>query len=204
MDLTAGEAGSAGTPEQRAEEARAAADVMGLAARRCAGLPDSRIVNDQDARIAVVQHLRALRPRVVVTHWTKGRHPDHRIAAELTRDAAFLAGLKNFPADGEPFRPAKVVYALTFREDAVKPTFVVDISDQMERKVKALACYGSQFENIRGIGEAFPAGDRPFLEQVRATHARYGSLIRKAYGEPFVTDETTEVESLATAPVRTF
>ena len=204
LDLTAGEAGSQGTVETRAREASEAAAVMGLADRRCAGLADSGLVNDQGSRLVVATMLRTLRPRVVVTHWTEGRHPDHRAAASLARDASFLAGLKKFPAAGAPHRPDKVVYALAFREDPVKPTFVVDITNQMERKLEALSAYGSQFRGKSGIGEVYPGGDRPLFDQIRSVHATYGSLIRRGYGEPYWTEETVEAATLGTLSVMSF
>lgn len=203
LDLTAGEAASRGTIESRAREAAAAAEVLGVAERRCAGLADANLGNDAESRRVVAGIIRALRPRVIVTHWTRGRHPDHRAAAALARDAAFLAGLRNFPAEGEPHRPDKVVYALAFAEDAVKPTFVVDITEQMDRKIRALAAYGTQFEGKSGIGEVFPAGDRPVLDQIRHA-AAWGSLIRCAYAEPYWADETTMVETLGGLTVATF
>lgn len=204
LDLTAGEAGSSGTRESRAAEAAEAAEVLGLAVRQCANLPDAGLTNDRASRVVAVEAVRSLRPQVVVTHWLRGRHPDHGVAARLVRDAAFLAGLRNFPAGGRPHRPRKIVYALAFREDAPKPTFVVDITAQMDRKVAALAAYGSQFAGKSGAGEAFPAGSRPLPEQVRSVHAAYGSLIRRPYGEPYWTEETTEAETLGTLSVSTF
>ncbi|MEX0980242.1 MAG: PIG-L family deacetylase, partial [Gemmatimonadota bacterium] len=125
VDLTRGERGSAGTAELRDAEAARAADVMGLAVRRNAGLADSGLHNTDATRRVVVALIRELRPRIVVTHWTRGRHPDHRVAAELVYDSAFLAGLRNYDAPGDPHRPLKIVHATTFREDAGKPTFVV-------------------------------------------------------------------------------
>lgn len=204
LDLTAGEMGSAGSAAARAREADAAGKQMGLAERRCAFLPDSGLENDHESRHVVASHLRELRPRVVVTHWTVGRHRDHRIAAELVRDACFLSGLKKLGVEGEPFRPHKLVYATAFREDAEPPDFVVDISGQMERKLDVIALYQSQFEGAVQAGEAYPGGDQPLLNQIRAKHAHYGSLIRVAYGEPFRVDEALEVEDLSTLPVSTF
>lgn len=204
LDLTRGEAGSKGTPETRAEEAERAATAMGLAIRRNAGLPDARLQNDERSRKVVAGLLRELRPRVVVTHWLAGRHPDHRVAAELVHDACFLAGLRRYDVPGEPFRPFKLVHALSFREDAPPPTFVVDITGQMERKLEALACYPSQFAGTSGMGEVYPGGDRSIEEQVRAHAAHYGSLIRVGYGEPYWTRETVLLPSLGTAPVGTF
>lgn len=204
LDLTAGEMGSAGSVEQRAEEAAEAALILGLSVRLCAGLPDAAIENTEDARRIVAGHLRTLRPRVVVTHWKAGRHRDHRIASELVRDACFLSGLEKLDADGEPFRPLKLVYATAFREDASPPDFVVDISEHMDRKVQAIECYGSQFDGVTQLGEVFPGGDRPIMDQIRAKCGHYGSLIRRAYGEPFRVDEAMAVETLGELGVSSF
>lgn len=204
VDLTAGEAGSYGSAGERRAEAERAAGVMGLSVRRSAGLPDAALTNDPASRRVVAALLRELRPRIVVTHWVHGRHPDHRAAAALVYDAAFLSGLMNFDAPGEPFRPLKVVHATAFRGDAAPPSFVVDITEQMERKMEALACYGSQFEGRSAAGEVFAGGDRPLPDQIRAMMAGYGSLIRVAFGEPFRTRETMAIESLGGLGVGTF
>jgi bacillithiol biosynthesis deacetylase BshB1 len=204
LDLTRGELGSRGTPELRAEEAERAAQILRLAVRRNAGLPDSRLENTPASRAVVAGLLRELRPRVVVTHWLHGRHPDHRAAAELVYDASFLAGLRNYDAPGDPFRPFKVIHALSFREDPQKPTFVVDITHQMDRKLAAVACYHSQFGEVVQAGEVFPGGDRSLEDQIRAQGARAGSLIRCAYGEPFWTRETVAVPTLGGLSVSTF
>lgn len=204
VDLTRGESGTHGSAEQRDREASLAAGVMGLAVRRNAGLPDARLRNDDASRLAVIGLIRELRPRIVVTHWRESRHPDHRVAAELAYDASYLAGLTGYDAPGKAFRPFKVVYATAFREDAEPPTFVVDVTAQMDRKMEALGAYGSQFEGKTAMGEVFPAGDRPIFDQVRALCARYGSLVRVAYGEPFRTRETVLSETLGTLEVSTF
>jgi bacillithiol biosynthesis deacetylase BshB1 len=204
LDLTRGESGSRGTPELRAREAERAGEILGLALRRNAGLPDSRLRNSTESRDIVAGFLRDLRPRVVVTHWVRGRHPDHRATAELVYDAAFVAGLANYGIPGDPFRPFKIVHALSFREDPHKPTFVVDVTAQMERKLEAIACYHSQFGEVVQAGEVFPGGNRPLGDQIRAQGARAGSLIRCGYGEPFWTRETVAVDSLGDLSVSTF
>jgi bacillithiol biosynthesis deacetylase BshB1 len=204
LDLTAGEFGSAGSAEIRAKESARAAEIMGIEVRRCAGLPDAGIENDRDSRHTVATHLRALRPRVVVTHWTVGRHRDHRVAAELVRDACFLSGLKKLEVEGAPFRPLKLVYATAYREDVELPSFVVDISQQMRKKLEALAAYSSQFEGVRGYGEVYPGGERDILEQVRMKMGHYGSLIRVEYGEPYRVGEPFDVADLSNLTVATF
>src|SRR6266566_3864538 len=93
------------------------------------------------SRARLVELIRATHPRVVILPFPVGRHPDHRIASELGRDACYLAGLAKYGAPGAPHRPFKVLYALAYREDPVKPSFVVDISDTFETKLEAIRCY---------------------------------------------------------------
>ena len=204
VDLTRGESGTWGSAALRSEEAERASAIMGLAVRRNAGLPDAALENTPESRRVVAALIRELRPRTVVTHWIRGRHPDHRVAAELVYDACYLAGLSGLDAPGEPHRPEKVVHATAFREDADPPSFVVDVTDQMERKLEAMEAFGSQFQGRSAMGEVFPGGDRSLFDQVRVQCARYGSLIRVAYGEPFRQRETVAVESLADAGISTF
>jgi N-acetylglucosamine malate deacetylase 1 len=200
VDLTRGELGSRGTPELRAKEAAAAAKVLGVAERVNAGLTDGHLANTDAARRVVVEQIRRLRPRVVLLQYLTARHPDHRIGSELVRDACFLSGLKNYPAEGEPFRPAKLCYALSFREDAVKPSFVIDISAQFDRKLAAIACFASQFEGVTQAGEMYPTG-QPLHDLIAMQNGHYGSLIRSRYGEPFWTPETMAVEDITALAV---
>ncbi|MEE8061280.1 MAG: bacillithiol biosynthesis deacetylase BshB1 [Gemmatimonadales bacterium] len=202
LDLTAGETGTRGSADLRAEEAARAAEVLGVAQRVNAGLPDAHLHNTEETRRILVGHIRAFRPRVVILPFPVGRHPDHRIAAELGRDACFLSGLARYPADGEapPHRPDKVLYALAYREDPVKPSFVVDISEQFERKMAAIKCYASQFDDAVSAGEIFPTG-QDLYARVETQNAQYGSLIRTRYGEPFHTPETVQVEDVLTMGV---
>jgi len=203
VDLTRGELGSKGTPEIRAAEAQHAAEVLGAASRECLGLPDGRLSNTDATRRVVVEAIRRQRPRVVITHYLVGRHPDHRIASELVRDACFLSGLKNHPADGPPFRPEKVAFVLSYREDMVKPTFVVDTTNGFERKLKAMACFASQWDGTtKQAGELYPTG-QPLYDLVRTQDAAAGSQIRCAYGEPFWTAETMRVADVVGIGVAT-
>ncbi|HXF95839.1 MAG TPA: bacillithiol biosynthesis deacetylase BshB1 [Gemmatimonadales bacterium] len=197
LDLTAGEMGTRGSAEVRAREAEEAAAVLGAKLRLNAGLPDAHLANDGASRVTVVTLIRQTRPRVVILPFPLGRHPDHRIASELGRDACYLAGLAKYhPRPGlEPHRPVKILYALAYREDPVKPSFVVDISDTFETKLRAIRCYASQFAGAQAAGEIFPTG-QDLYELIRAQSAHYGSLIRKPYGEPFFTHETVEVDDV--------
>jgi N-acetylglucosamine malate deacetylase 1 len=192
LDLTAGETGTRGSAELREKEAARAAELLGVTERRNAGLPDAHLQNTDQMRRVVVEHIRHFAPRVVILPYAVGRHPDHRVASELGRDACFLAGLAKYDAAGAPHRPFKILYALSYREDPVKPTFVVDITPQFERKIAAIRCYASQFDGAKAAGEIFPTG-QDLYSLVETQNAHYGSLIRTGYGEPFFTDETMAV-----------
>jgi bacillithiol biosynthesis deacetylase BshB1 len=201
LDLTAGETGTRGSAELREKEAARAAELLGVSERRNAGLPDAHLQNSDQMRRVVVEHIRHFAPRVVILPFAVGRHPDHRVASELGRDACFLAGLAKYDAAGAPHRPFKLLYALSYREDPVKPTFVVDITPQFERKIAAIRCYASQFDGAKAAGEIFPTG-QDLYSLVETQNAHYGSLIRTRYGEPFFTDETMAVTDVVALGVQ--
>lgn len=194
IDLTQGEMGTRGDAKTRAAEAERAGQTLGVAVRLNAGLRDAHIENNEASRKTIVELIRQTRPRVVILPFPVGRHPDHRIASELGRDACYLAGLAKYEpgTGGEAHRPFKLLFALAYREDPIKPTFVVDISDVFETKMQAIRCYGSQFDGAKAAGEIYPTG-QDLYELIRVQSAHYGSLIRKRYGEPFYTPETQEV-----------
>ena len=201
LDLTAGESGTRGSAELRAQEAGRAAAILGVSERRNAGLPDAHLRNDEETRRLVVEQIRYFAPRVVILPFPVGRHPDHRVASELGRDACFLAGLAKYSGTGAPHRPHKILYALSYREDPLKPTFVVDISAQFDRKLAAIRCYASQFDGAKAAGEIFPTG-QDLYSLVETQNAHYGSLIRARYGEPFYTHETMAVDDVVALGVQ--
>lgn len=203
IDLTAGEMGTRGSPELREREAAQAAKILGLTVRENLGLPDAGIVNAPETRQRLVPLIRRLRPKIVIAPAQDGRHPDHRVTAELVRDSCFLAGLAKFAPGLPPHRPRKVVYCITYREEPVKPTFVVDISEAFEEKLAAMCAYDSQLAGVLQAGEVYPNGEE-LLSIVRHQAAHYGSMIRCRYGEPFYTAETMRVEDILTLEVSTF
>ena len=202
LDLTGGESGSFGDRDTRAHEAHAAAQVLGVGLRRSAALPDGRLENTPAARSVAATIIRELRPRTVILHWPDARHPDHRAASELARDACFIAGIRN-AADvtGDPHRPHKVLYSLTYQEAHVKPSFVIDITEFIDQKLNAIFAFGSQFAAKTSMGDVLGGGSRPLREQILAHAAHYGSLIRRPYGEPFWVKETLEMADVVAMPV---
>lgn len=203
LDLSQGEAGTRGSADLRGEEAARAAEILGVSVRENLGLPDAGIVNTPETRILVARVIRRLEPRVVIAPSLKGRHPDHIAAGQLVRDACFVAGLARVAPDVPKHRPHKVIHAVTYRQDFERPTFVVNISDVFDRKLDAIRCYRSQFDQTAQAGEVYPNGE-PLYDVVRHYAAYYGTLIRTRYGEPFFTTETMRVDDVTTLDVATF
>jgi bacillithiol biosynthesis deacetylase BshB1 len=203
IDLTQGELGSRGSAALRGEEAGRAAKVMGLSARANLELPDGGVTNTPETRSRLAVLIRQFSPAVVIAPSMHGKHPDHAVSAQLIRDACFVAGLKKVAPEVPVYRPKKIVHCLAYREDNIKPTFVVDISEEFEQKLEAVKCYGSQFDEAKQAGEVNPNGE-PLYDIIRHHAAHYGSLIRTRYGEPFFTTETMRVDDIAALEVATF
>ena len=203
LDLTQGEMGTRGSASVRGAEADKAAEVLGVSARETLGLPDAGIENTPGTREALARVIRGFAPRVVIAPALEGRHPDHRVTAQLVRDACFVAGLAKVAPDVPKHRPHKIVHSLAYRQDFVRPTFVVDISDEFEQKMRAVRCYASQFDGATQAGEVYPTGE-PLYDVVTHYAATYGSLIRTRYGEPFFTTEMMRVDDLGALEVSTF
>jgi bacillithiol biosynthesis deacetylase BshB1 len=193
LDLTAGDMGTRGTPEQRVEEAAGAAKLLLISCRENLRFPDARLENTISARMTLAVKIREMRPRVVILPYWEGRHPDHYRAAELGYEACFLAGLKKLDEYSEPHRPYKILYSSIYAN--VTPSFVVDISAQFERRMAALLSYRSQYGGGAEGGELFPQ-EQEIRERLGAVARFYGNLVGVKYGEPFVVKETMLVEDV--------
>ena len=136
LDLTAGEAGSRGDEKSRAVEADCAAKVMKLSFRHNLEMPNAGLFLTQENALAVAEVIRKTAPEMVILPSHKQRHPDHSTAGEIGYRGCFLAGLGKMPIEGEPFRPRKIFYSVSFQD--IRPSFIVDISDQFKRKCDAV------------------------------------------------------------------
>jgi len=199
LDLTAGDMGTRGTPEQRIAEAEAAGKHMLLEWRGNLRMPDARLENNISARMTLAAKILEVKPRVVILPYWEGRHPDHYRACEMGYEACFLSGLKKLDEYTEPHRPFKILYSGLYTN--IKPSFVVDISAQFERRMTALLSYTSQY----GAGEEgsgiFPQ-ESEIRERLGAIARFYGNLIGVRYGEPFIVKEAMEIGDIVALPVR--
>ena len=194
LDLTQGEMGSYGTPQSRKKEAAQAADILGLTMRENLQLPDARIENSYANKMKLVKILRQYKPEILILPYWKGRHPDHYTTPKLVYEAAFLSGLKKLSAAGEKHRPRKIVYSMAYYADE-RPSFLVDITDVMERKLAAVRAYSSQFLKLKP-GQEVPFSKTDIFEAIRSTNRYYGMQIQTQYAEPFLVSEMMQVDDL--------
>jgi bacillithiol biosynthesis deacetylase BshB1 len=202
LDLTAGEMGTRGTPETRAKEAAKAAKFLSVNWRGTLGVPDSDVQPSRQHKLRLAAVIRQLRPKTVILPYWEARHPDHYHASTLGYEACFLAGLKQLPIEGEACRPFKILYATSYYAD-VRPTFVVDITAQYQRRRKAILAFASQFRPSKPEkeGRVHLAIDR--LEAEMNQLARhYGQMIGVDYGEPFLQKELMKVDDVVKMEVR--
>jgi LmbE family N-acetylglucosaminyl deacetylase len=229
LDLTRGEMGTRGTAEDREREAEHAARILRVSWRHALDIPDGRVENTWENRLKVARVIRQMRPRVVILPYWKGRHPDHYIASKLGYEACFLAGLAKLDIEralsgdsafsqiasavasvvaGEeqkqhealaPHRPFKIVYATLYYD--IRPTFVVDITDQFEARFEALMAYKSQFSDQEAGKDIFPARAE-IRARIEAMARFYGMLAGVTYAEPFLQKEVGLVDDLMAIPVK--
>jgi bacillithiol biosynthesis deacetylase BshB1 len=196
-DLTAGEMGSNGTPEERLREADRAATILGAVWRENLRWPDRRIGKDSGHVEQAVACIRRHRPRVVAAPYWSDRHPDHEAASRVLTEAAFNSGLRRYDAPGDAWRPEWVCYY--FINDSAPPSFVVDVSEHYERKRQALDCHSSQFQRTpNAVGTRL---NNPIFRQlVESRDAQFGALAGVAWAEGFVVREPVVRTTLLRAP----
>ena len=220
LDLTRGEMGTRGTAEDREQEAIKAAEILQVSWRDALDIPDGRVENTWDNRLKVARVIREQRPRVVILPYWQGRHPDHYTASTLGYEACFLAGLAKLDtaapnvsridrpthlqaaleaAEPGPHRPFKMIYATLYYD--VRPTFVVDITEQFEARFQSLMAYKSQFSDQEAGHDIFPAQAEIRL-RIEAMARFYGMLGGVTYAEPFLQKEVGLVEDLTALPVK--
>lgn len=199
-DLTRGELGTRGTPEIRAAEAQAAADLMGLAVRENLGLADGFFKNEKMEQLAIITAIRKYQPDIVLTNAIDDRHPDHGRAAKLVADSCFLAGLRRIETlvDGQPqlaWRPRQVYHFLQDRYH--QPDIVVDISEMMERKLDAIRCFKTQFLAPQEEELQTYISSPSFFESVVYRAKMLGKMVGVAYAEGYTSAKAIGIRSFA-------
>lgn len=202
VDMVRGELGTRGSAQIREQEAAAAAEILGATARENLELEDGNLRATAEAKHKVAEAVRRWKPRMVFLPYWQDRHPDHAHASELAYEGIFLAGLPRFQTGQAAYRPTQLLYYMGWSEFA--PSFVVDITDQFERKMEAIFAYSTQFKR-----DASPDPQTRLTAEktdwlIKSRMAYYGSRIGKRYGEGFLVRGTLEVEDPLTLTFSSF
>lgn len=190
LDLTNGEPTPHGTPEIRRRETDAATAILGIDWRGNLGLTNRALVHDLDARRSLAGMIRQLKPRIILGPYWEDAHPDHVAASSLVDAARFWAKLSKTDMPGQAHYPERILYYFSVHWRLhLQPSFVLDISEHIEKKIASLACYHSQFIAGRPTTENF-------LEEIRDRARYWGWTIGARYGEPFLCREMVGLKSL--------
>ena len=201
VDLTRGELGTRGSAEIRAQEAAAAAKILGLTVRENLGLPDGFFRNDEEHQRKVITAIRKYQPDIVITNAYHDRHPDHGRASDLVEESAFLSGLRKVETELEgqlqkEWRPRLVLHFI--QDNYIKPDFVVDISEYWDKKIESVQAYGSQFYNPDWKEEHKTyISSEGFYEIIEGRAREFGKLIQAKFAEGFTSRKTLGVENLS-------
>ncbi|WP_153555712.1 bacillithiol biosynthesis deacetylase BshB1 [Roseimaritima sediminicola] len=191
LDLTSGEPTPHGSESLRVEETAAASRTLGVRWRENAGLPNRSLQPTLEARRIVASYIRQTRPRWLFAPYWQDAHPDHHAATEIIEAARFWAKLSKTDMPGEPFHPERIYYYYCIHlRQAIQPAWIMDISEQWERKLESIRCYESQFITGR------PTEPPTLIDRFRDDAAYWGRLINRRYGEPFASREPVAVRSL--------
>jgi bacillithiol biosynthesis deacetylase BshB1 len=192
VDLTRGELGTRGTPTTRTQEAEAAAKIMGVDVRENLDMADGFFTNDEAHQRKIIALIRKYQPDIILANAPEDRHPDHGRSAKLVSDAAFLSGLRKVETIHEgitqnAWRPA---YTFHYIQDRfIQPSFVIDITAYMERKMEAVLAYGTQFTNADTSEPQTYISSPQFLETVKARALMLGKRIGVGYAEGYITEK---------------
>jgi bacillithiol biosynthesis deacetylase BshB1 len=180
VDMTNGEPTPLGSPAMRAREAAAAAKVLGVK-RTLIGLPNRTVVHDVLSRHRLAAVIRLHAPDWLFVPYPVDAHPDHVAVTRIAEDARFDAKLTRSDIPGAPCYPRRIIYYFcTHLRMNFVPSFCMDVSDQMNKKMAAIRCYRSQFVRNRS----------PVPEMLRTLNGYFGGRIGTAYAEPFFSYET--------------
>jgi N-acetylglucosamine malate deacetylase 1 len=183
-DLTAGELGSNGTPEERRREADQAARVLGAIWRENLGWPDGGIENTPTLVRSAVEFIRRHQPRTIAVPYWRDRHPDHVAASRVLTGAVFKSGLRRYETGTAAWRPEWICYY--FINDGAPPSFVIDVSEYYERKREALACFRSQFAPTGGSAVDTRLTASTFRQLIESRDAQFGAQAGVAFAEGIV------------------
>lgn len=198
VDLTRGELGTRGTDETRKAEAADAAKILGLSARENLGMKDGFLVNSEEYQMRIVKMIRKYRPEIVLANAIDDRHPDHAKGAKLVSDACFLSGLRKIETvlddeAQEVWRPKHVFHYIQWKD--IKPEFVIDISEFLDKKIASCMAYKTQFYDPTSKEPETPITTKDFFESLTYRAQDLGRLSGVTYAEGFTSERLISLKN---------
>lgn len=200
LDLTKGELGTRGNAKIRTEEAMNAAKMLGISIREQLDLQDGFFVNNESSIKRIISVIRKYQPEIILCNAISDRHPDHGRAAKLVSDACFYSGLIKIETVGndnkiqEAWRPKAVYHYI--QDHYIKPDFIIDISNYMDKKIETIMAFESQFYKANSNEPETPISSKNFIESIKAKARIFGRTINVEYAEGFTSSRTPGVENL--------
>jgi bacillithiol biosynthesis deacetylase BshB1 len=199
IDLTRGELGTRGSVEIRDNEARLAAEILGVSIRENLNMRDGFFINDETHQLKIIKQIRKYRPEIVICNAIEDRHIDHGKGSKLVSDACFLSGLRKIETNfegvlQEAWRPKVVYHYIQWMN--IEPDFVVDITGFIVKKTESILAYGSQFYSENSNEPVTPIATKNFLESIHYRSQDLGRLVGVEYAEGFTAERYVAVNSL--------
>ncbi|WP_297806394.1 bacillithiol biosynthesis deacetylase BshB1 [uncultured Polaribacter sp.] len=200
VDLTRGELGTRGSAAVRELEAAKSATILGVSVRENMGFADGFFINDKNHQLEIIKMIRKYQPEIVLCNAVDDRHIDHPKGSSLVSDACFLSGLLKIETEigGElqkKWRPKQVYHYIQWKN--IEPDFVVDVSDFIDVKQKAVLAYSTQFYDPKSNEPQTPITSKNFTESINYRAKDLGRLIGVEYAEGFTSERYVAVENLS-------
>jgi bacillithiol biosynthesis deacetylase BshB1 len=199
VDLTRGELGTRGSAELRTVEAKNAAKILGVQVRENLGFADGFFKNDKEHQLEIIKIIRKYKPKTVLCNAIDDRHIDHGKGSKLVSDACFLSGLIKIETELEGkkqdnWRPENVYHYIQWKN--IEPHFVVDVTNFIDFKTKAVLAYSSQFFDPESDEPETPITSKNFIDSVHYRARDLGRLVGVDFAEGFTTERYVAIKNL--------
>ena len=199
LDLTQGELGTRGNAELRTKEANEAAIILGVSFRTQLNLKDCFFENNEENQKKIIEIIRKHQPEIILCNAISDRHPDHGRASKLVSDSSFYSGLIKIETHSDnkiqqAWRPKAVYHYI--QDQYIHPDFVIDISDFIDIKHKAIMAYSSQFYNPSSNEPETPISSKHFIESVNSKMSILGRDVGVKFAEGFTVNRYPGINSL--------
>ena len=194
IDLTRGELGTRGNVDTRNSETKLASEIMGIIVRENMDFKDGFFKDDEDHKLALIKKIRKYQPEIVITNAVSDRHPDHGRGSQITVDSCFLSGLEKIDTGQQIWRPRAIYHYIQFNH--LTPDLVVDISEEMEVKLKAVKAYSTQFFNAESKETETMISSKSFLDSISYRAKDLGRQSNCEYAEGFLAHQMPKVSTL--------